>query len=174
MAVTIIVEDGSIVPLANSYVSVADFQQFCEQRGVVLPTIVDLIGVLLVKAGDYLNSSDFCWRGFKVNAAQSMAWPRFEAIVDDVELLSTAIPAGIQQAQMQAAIALSAGIDLQPNLTNRDFVRKEEVGPLKVEYFDTLTLYPNNNRLTALNSLVKPFLHIECTNSGFSLKTLRA
>jgi hypothetical protein len=173
MPIPIIVEDGSIVPLANSYVTVAGFRQFCEERGVGLPLSDDSISVFLIKAVDYLEASLFCYRGFKVNSSQSLQWPRFAAIVDRVEISSTVIPVGIKNAQMQGAIALNSGIELLPNLKSSDFVKKEEVGPLKVEYFDSSNLYPNNARLLSLESLIKPYLNNSCEFSNFNFATVR-
>ncbi|WEM33665.1 head-tail adaptor [Pseudomonas phage PSA-KC1] len=55
MAITIVVEDGSGVTNANSYVSVADARIYASNRGVELPLDDDELAAMLIRSTDYLK-----------------------------------------------------------------------------------------------------------------------
>ncbi|WBF76993.1 hypothetical protein PSV3_00292 [Septimatrevirus PSV34] len=52
MAITIVVEDGSGVTNANSYVSVADARIYASNRGVELPLDDDELAAMLIRSTD--------------------------------------------------------------------------------------------------------------------------
>jgi hypothetical protein len=74
---TIVVEDGSIVASANSYVSAADLSTYATDRGI---TINGTAAVLLIQAMDYLEQQDF--QGYKYTDDQALQWPRGDVYID--------------------------------------------------------------------------------------------
>ena len=79
---TLIVEDGSIVENANSYVSVDDARTFASLRGVTLPASDAEVEVLLIKATDFIEAQRLRFQGSKVNQDQALQWPRTGVYVD--------------------------------------------------------------------------------------------
>lgn len=125
----IIVEDGSGVAGANSYVSVAEFEAFALARGI---TIVGNPEVLLIKAMDYIESLEYC--GLKMDSAQALEWPRFNIFIDGYWIPGNEIPVALKTAQMQTALSIDAGVD--PLETIPRLIKSATVGPISVTYED--------------------------------------
>lgn len=99
---TIIVEDGSIVPNANSYVDLAGLRAFATQRGLVVPADDTAAEALLITAMDYLEGLSYVGR--RVSFDQALQWPREAAYTQDGYLIpNTKIPTQLINAQCQLA-----------------------------------------------------------------------
>ena len=132
----LIIETGSIVPNANSFVTRAEFIAHALEKGV---TIADegATDVMLVKAGQYINSKEPNLKGRLVNRDQPMVYPRNDLQLEGWAWSSTEIPRQVILAQMELALDLNDGIDLynppaNPNLTAK---RERIEGAVEVEYF---------------------------------------
>lgn len=140
MALT--VEDGSIVPNADSYVSRADLISYAAARGV---TLLDDITTdqKAIKAMDYLDLYEANWKGSQVDAAtQALAWPRKNVYIIDDELFSqTAIPVQLIRAQKELVMQIAAGVTLLPTLSGETaFITKEKVDVIETEYSEAVAL----------------------------------
>lgn len=142
----IIVEDGSIVAGANSYVSESDLVSFATQRGVVLTSGTEQ---LLIKAMDYIESLSFI--GQKSTRDQGLQWPRCNVKVDGYYLDVATIPSELKNGLMQTAIAIDEGNNPLQN-TPRS-TKREKVGELEVEYMPGAASVEVNNKI--MNSLYK-------------------
>ncbi len=86
MPITVIVEDGSLVANANSYVAVADadaqiaLDPFSAAAWAALTS--DQKAGLVIKASSLLDAK-MAWRGNRVTNDQSLLWPRHGAVDDD-------------------------------------------------------------------------------------------
>lgn len=123
----IIVETGSIVANANSYVSVLELSQFAADRGY---TLEGDASIRLIKASDYLECLRY--KGRKMSRDQSMQWPRYGVTVDGYALRNYTIPKELKKAQMQLAIAIDQGYD--PLVVSDAAVKREKVDVIEVEY----------------------------------------
>lgn len=171
MPITIVVEDGSGVAGANSYVSVADARTYAENRGITLPTDDDELAAMLIQASDYLEAQECRYQGDRTSSTQALAWPRTGVELNGDDFPPNAIPKSLIGAQVQLAIAINAGFDLQPNISPQDYVTREKVGPIETEYADPVAvgIMPT---FTAVNALLAP-LFGECAANKFALRTLR-
>lgn len=137
MAITILVEDGTGKPDANSYVSVAEFIQYASQYGTLLEDD-DETAVLLMKAMRYLETKTF--KGSRATLNQSLNWPRKDANIDcenpEVIYSETSVPANIKKAEMELALMVNDGVDLMPTMTAADYVIEETIGPITTKYAD--------------------------------------
>lgn len=144
----IIVEDGSIVAGANSYVSESELTTYCTNRGV---TLTGTASQLLLLAMDYIESLAFI--GVKRTKDQPLVWPRYRVYVDGYYLNEDEIPVQLKNGVMECAIAIDQGnsplIDL-PRATKR-----EKVGDLEVEYMDKSSSVITNRKV---NSALKKLL----------------
>ena len=98
---TIIVEDGSGVAGANSYVSVADFAEWLDVMGYdVLPD--DKQEPYLLRAAQAMEVMH--WIGKRASDTQALAWPRTDVVMRSGEILpSDQVPAHIVTGQQQLA-----------------------------------------------------------------------
>lgn len=139
---TIIVEDGSGVANANSYVSEAELTTFAGNRNI---TLVGDTSELLIQAMDYIESLSY--KGIKKERDQALQWPRTGVYIDGYYEDSDTIPEELKNALMQCAIAVDQGEDPLQN-TPRNIKRKK-VGPLEIEYSDSAASVEINNKIRA-------------------------
>lgn len=117
---TLIVEDGTHVPNANTYVSAADFTTYAAARGYtpILPA-----EQLLIEAMDYIEGLPF--QGIKQQMLQLLQFPRYRLYIDGYPLLANTIPVQLINGQCQVAMAIDQGngplID-QPRTTTKEKV----------------------------------------------------
>ena len=129
---TLIVEDGSIVSGANTYVTVAEFQQFCSERNISITDTYGDESELLIQAMDYFEQQPF--KGIKFIETQSLQFPRSDFYLDGYLTDSDAIPQLVKDAQITIAISIMQGND--PLSTLDRSVKREQVDVLEVEYMD--------------------------------------
>ena len=131
----LIVEDGSIVPGANSYVSVVEIRAYCEGRGISLPTEDSEVEVMAVQAFDYIESFRSRYKGKPTTSNQRTSWPRKCVVVECYSVPDNEIPWQLKEAQCQAT-GEALDTDLMPNSSAA--VKREKVDVLEVEYQDSV------------------------------------
>lgn len=134
----LIVEDGTLVANADSYISLADAKTYAALRGISLSATDATADIQLRKAFDYLESLRSRYKGAKSDSAQLTQWPRKCVWVDGEELSSATIPTSLQYAQVQYAAAINSGVDLAPVSDGGAFITRETVGPITTEYSDKI------------------------------------
>lgn len=164
MAVEIIVEDGSVVPGANSYVSVAELVTYAEERGITLPENPES---LLIKAMDYLETLDEKYIGEPVDAFQTLSWPRQRhSIIMD-------IPSQLRKAQLVLATT-AITVPLTPVMKGgQEFATRKTVGPITIEYKEATTGLSGASvrpRIPQVDSLLKTLL---ASNAAGQLRVVR-
>jgi len=130
----IIVEDGSIIQGANSFVSVDDYISYAETLGIFI-TDEEAAEIELIKAGQYINTKEPQLKGYLVERDQPMSFPRVNLTIDGFAWDDTEIPRQVILCQLNLALDIAAGVDpynLPPN-PNRA-VKREKVDVLEVEY----------------------------------------
>ena len=155
----IIVEDGSIVANANSYVSDAELSTYAADRGI---TLTGTVSQLLIKAMDYIESQAFI--GYKSIETQPLQWPRYGAVIDGYELNSDVIPQLLKDAQMATAISIDSGVD--PLVTIGRQIKAESLGPMSTQYMDNSTA---SEIIRTIDSKLQKLL----VSSGGQVRTLR-
>ena len=155
----IVVEDGTIVAGANSFVTVAEFITYTNNRGYDVASTTDDPGVFLIKAVDYLRRKEYLLKGTRVDQDQCFMYPRedvwlygFELTADEITdgTLQYPIPTELKEAQMQVGMYLYDSVDLLP-ITGGELKRKK-IGPLEREYFQG----QNQPYLGQLDTLLAP------------------
>lgn len=141
MAINIIVEDGSNVAGANSFVTVAEVRLYALERGFTLSTDDDTVAAQLINAKDYLESFAECYKGEMTSDTQPLQWPRWGVcIFGGVEFPSDSIPDRLKWAQCEAVIVQFNGFELMPSYTAQDYVTEETVGPITTKYADPISV----------------------------------
>ena len=126
----IVVEDGSIVEAANSYLTVAEVVAFAAARGVTLAADATT-EQRLIKASDYIEAREVQFVGYRVSEDQALCWPRSSHCTR-----SDRVPEKIKQAQAFLVMAQAASVDIVPIGSPPDQypISKEKVGPLETAY----------------------------------------
>lgn len=167
----IIVEDGSVVPFAESYVNVAEADSHHENRGA---TQWDLLTIdqkeqALRRATDYmLGRYRGRWKGAKCRYEQSLDWPRVGVTPDDAEspfsvvagygygyryvIPYTTVPKEVKFACCELALRAAAGPLLQ-DLQQQ--VLQETVGPITTKYDPNSPQYV---RYAQIDAILSPLL----------------
>jgi len=131
--VNIVVEDGSVVANANSYVTTAELEAFALARQYTLPVDSSDKNALIIKAADYTEAFRKRFQGVKTTSAQPLQWPRVGVYVDGFAIVSTTIPNDLKFAQMQAAIEYNTTDMLPATGAN---IKREKVDVIEIEYQD--------------------------------------
>lgn len=166
----LVIEDGSQVAGANSFVTRAEIIAYAAARGVTLPDD-ETTDFHAVKAIDYIWSQ--CLKGDLVSDTQTVPFPRSGLEDGDTaEDYVYTIPAGIKNAQLQLALDSGNGINLNASANPTAELKRSKVGPIEREFFapGVLTL-DGSPPLTVAKAWLAPFL---CNDGGSLLKTVRA
>lgn len=130
----IIIEDGSGVPNANSYVTVTELREFAVLQGKTLPASDDAVIPMLVNSAMYLDTFECKFPGKRsFPLEQSFCWPRSGVVYFDVAYPANKIQPKLKTAQMFAALFVADGGELFPSQSGAD-IKREKVGPLETEY----------------------------------------
>ena len=98
---TLIIEDGTGKPDAESYASAEDLAMYAVKFGVVIPVDVVAQEALLRRAA--LAMDGMTWKGRKTDSDQALAWPRRGVHLDQQIKPDNYLPARIQYGQMALA-----------------------------------------------------------------------
>ncbi len=139
LGVLLVVEDGSIVPGANTFVTLAEARAYADLRGLSLPPDDAAASRVILKGGDFLRSLEPRFSGYRVSNDQTMPFPRIGVPVagrpgwyyDEDE-----IPSVLKEAQIEFAVYLASGGSLYPSASASRSVKKRKVGPIETEFFE--------------------------------------
>lgn len=160
----LIVEDGTIVANADSYISLADARTRASILGVSLNATDGTAELQLQQAAIYIDRKYRArFQGVKTNLDQSLQFPRWPVRIDDDYIDSDEIPQELIDAQIYAAAQLESGESFYTNNDGRSVKLNEVVGAVKQEYF-------NNGKTGSQKSFGDVELTIRPLLDGFSGK----
>jgi hypothetical protein len=158
-----IVENGTGVPDADSYVTVLEADAYLASRGVpaAWAALDDTAkAALLVRATDYMQAAyRGRWKGFRRSDTQALDWPRQGVMLDDLPYGALVkfdiVPGQVKAAQIELATRqMTAGdTPLMQDLTRG--VVSETIGPISTTY-DTHS--PQQVRYAQVDALLSPLL----------------
>ena len=151
----LVVEDGTGLSNANSYISVAEADTYHSNRGNTewAAATNEEKEQALILATQYLDGRyRKKWKGVKSSVSQALSWPRISVYDEDGYSLDGTIPSRLTYATAEAALAKIKGTDLTPELDRGGQVRRERVGSLETEYSPGA---PARKALTAVSDLLK-------------------
>ena len=133
----LVVEDGSLVSGANSYVSFADATKYLTDRGIT----VEVTEGHLLRAADYVNSFSDRYKGYQKvgdnrDSLSTMQWPRQYVYYEGIGygyLPDDKIPELIIHAQIESAIEIASNRDPLSTVSARQ-IKKQKVDVIEVEY----------------------------------------
>lgn len=127
----LIVEDGTCVADADSWVSLGQARTLAASYGFTLPDDDDEAETVL-RFGALWLSNNFHWKGSRACSVSLLAWPRTGVTdCEDAAVADDAIPLQIKIAQVYAAANRTV---LNPIVTPGQQVKREKVDVIEVEY----------------------------------------
>ncbi len=129
----LIIEDGTGVAGANSYVTLSQIRAYAEARGYELPAVDAELEAMAIRAMDYLEGRRADYQGYKTDPAQDLQWPRTDVLIDCAPFPSDKIPVELKNAQCQLCIEQLTMPDLEPS-TDGYAIASEKVDVIQVEY----------------------------------------
>ena len=144
---SLIIEDGSIVLNANSYITVAEYEAWIDDRDLVHTghNQVETIEKHIRRATDYFESLNL--RGVKSTQNQSLQFPRYGLWIDNYAVDSNEIPPVLKKALYEITYADERGYGLLNTIARK--TKREKVGDLEIEYTDNSSSYITAPSVTA-------------------------
>lgn len=130
----LVIEDGSIVSGANSFVTDTEYVDYAAARGLTIGGFDGAREIELIKAMDYILSVETRLKGSRVNEIQGLPYPRLNLYVRNFFISSDTIPENAKTSQMEAAAAANSQ-ELLNNSTVND-IKREKLGVLESEFFE--------------------------------------
>lgn len=129
---TLLVEDGTGIPGAESYLAVAGLRAYCTKWGHDLGAATDeTLETRLRVAAGFIDTV-FRYKGSKLTAAQSLEFPRL-GLTDWGGLEVTGVPLRVTNACAELAFK-SLSSPLYQDLDRGGMISSKTVGPLSVSY----------------------------------------
>lgn len=170
----LIVENGSGLANADSYISLTDARTLAANYGWILPDGDTEAEIALRNGAAYVDLWEPKFSGKRLNNDQSLAWPRVDAHKcyggNKVPIDSDVVPNEIKKAQVAASVEFGAGNDPRPSNDGRE-IQEETVGPITQKYFQTGA----NSEGFVITSAVDSMRPLLCASTGGGLmqRTLR-
>lgn len=147
----LVVEDGSKVTGANTYITLAEFKAWADARGVNYSSDGHVTENIL-RAMDYIEELLFI--GVKETRDQALQWPRVDVVIDGYALDVGEIPKELKNAAYELVKAIIDG-DNKLNPVERQ-VTKEKVDSLEVTYKSNAGMQRHTPAVTrALRKLIR-------------------
>jgi len=130
MAITIVVEDGTGLTNATSYVSIAEFKAYWAERGITRTESDDTIAIWLNLASQFADAH-YDWDGQIASDEQALLIPRVNWCDKQGRDLDDSVPGFIKNGVCElAAIRQSDNFET----TSTTGVKSESYGPVSIAY----------------------------------------
>lgn len=169
---TLIVEDGTRVPGAESLVDVTTADKYFADRGITswALLIADDKERHLRLATEFMEGRyRGRWRGERVLPEQELSWPRLNVVVEGYlsSKYDNTVPKEVQRACAEFALRSAAG-PLIADLGQA--IKSKKVGPVEIEY-DTNS--PRQRQYDAVDQMINFLMDDTSSSGGSSLKITR-
>ncbi len=156
----LIVEDGSIVENANTYIDIAYLDAYWTALGNADAVTSLTKEVNILQAMQYIeNYYGQRYQGSKVDADQSLLWPRSGVTLEGFALDEDVIPERLKKAVSEATEKARLGLLPSDIQAANMYVTRKKVGPIEIEYGGSGgAVYNPNNVFQMIDWLMGPLL----------------
>lgn len=167
----LVVEDGSIVSGADSYISLSDARTLAAKYGYELPSDDTEAEAALRNGAMYIGIQEQYLCGRRVSAAQSLSFPRTGISLYGFTVGNNVIPDQVKLAQVAAAVEYGKGTDVRASSDGRITTMERVEGAVTVQYADN-GITGATITITAAMDALKPLI---CGggNNGFQFRVTR-
>jgi hypothetical protein len=106
----LIIEDGTQVANANSYVTDAEYVTYAALKGLTIGATESLREIELLSGMDYLQNLERSIQGTRASSTQELSFPRYNVLLYGYLLSSDKIPRELKEAQFESAAYASSGV----------------------------------------------------------------
>lgn len=132
----LIIEDGSIVAGANSYITVAEYNAWADARfgasRSTAPATDAEAEQLILRAMDYFEGQNF--QGELVEKGQPLQWPRAWVCIDGYVVETNEIPPEVKNSIYELSYAEEQGSSELSAVSQK--VKRKKAGSVEIEYSD--------------------------------------
>lgn len=152
----LVIEDGSSVANATSYIDVDYLRAYAEARGREVPADDADIEPHIIRAMDRIEARLSDLKGRFTYDGQTLAFPRYGMFLfgRQYPFPYNEVPPNILKAQAEYTLASLAGNELMPTRAD-GAIKRDKVGPIETEYFEAAPYAPV---VQAAEELLAPFL----------------
>jgi len=150
----LIIEDGTGVEDANTYIDLADARELASTRGIILSAEDSELSSQLVSAADRLTSYEARMTGCRMTGAQGLSYPRNNSYRYGSIFPNTSIPKELKLAQVTLAGLMESGVIIWGLPATG--IKSETVGPLETVYTDSGADSVGNPDLPQIDSILEP------------------
>lgn len=152
----LIIEDGSQVVNANSFVTDAEYKAYTDLRGLSVAATQPEREADLIAAVDYMHALEGSMQGTRASSTQALMYPRYNVSLYGYLLASDKIPTELKQAQMEAAV-YSTSNSLQINSEESNLASFSVDGAYSESYHEGGSR--TKIRLDSVNGKLTPLLN---------------
>lgn len=163
----IIIEDGTIVDNANSYVTFDEYEAYLESLGISISDD-EAAEVELIKAAQFIDGHESNLKGYRSTRDQSMSYPRGDLSLDGWPWGIDEIPRQVKLAQLSIANDIRSGEDPYNPSVNRVVTKERVEGAVTVEYSSNKP--SKTSKQSTSNSILRTLLN---SNGLFSIPGVR-
>lgn len=153
----LILEDGTGVEDANTYLSLADARELASTRGITLSASDPELSGQLVSAADRLTTYENRFTGVRMTGVQGLSYPRNNSYRYGSSYPNNAIPKELKLAQVMLVNILEEGGSIWSASVSG--IKSEKVGPIETEYVDSAAESVGNPELPIIDSILDPLMY---------------
>jgi hypothetical protein len=157
----LVVEDGTGLPNADSYISVAEYKAYADGRGYDYSALTDAQLEQKLREGTQFIDTIQRFKGIQLVSTQALEWPRSGAYDWSGREVS-GVPKRVKDAQAEATYKAQTE-SLYTDADRGGMIKSESVGPISVTYMDGA---PATKLFTAVMNLLKPFFRSKLDPGG--------
>jgi hypothetical protein len=163
----LIIEDGTVVANANSWVTDAEYKAFAKLKGYSVPATQPDREANLANAYDFINFTyEDRLQGWRVTPqTQTGCMPRNYIYAYDVLVASTSIPQDFKNAQMLASFSINAGVDTNAVKTDANLKSFTIPGVITEVYQDGSST-PTLAQMPAVSKVLRPYTKAGVNGGG--------
>ena len=162
---TLVVEDGTGKTNAESYQSVSAADTYFSNLGNSSWSGTTAVKeAALRKATVYLDAT-YNWQGSIFSLEQSLNWPRTSVYDSQGRDLSESVPLALKNACCELAL-ISLSVELFPKIDNSNYVKREKIGSMEVEYKDNS---PSSTQFPFIDKLLSGLYSSKIGSSNITL-----
>jgi len=161
----LIIEDGSVVANANSWVTDVEYKAFAKLKGYSIPATQPDREANLANAYDFINFTyEQQLQGWRVTPqTQTGCMPRTNIYAYDVLVANDSIPQDFKNAQMLASFSINDGVDTNAVKDSADLAGFSVGQGAYSETYQSGSSTPTLAQMPAVSKVLKPY-----TNAGLN------
>jgi hypothetical protein len=163
----LIIEDGTVVANANSWVTDAEYKAYAKLKGHSIPATQPERESNLANAYDFINFTyEDRLQGWRVTPqTQTGCMPRSDIYAYNLLVASTSIPQDFKNAQMLASFSINAGVDTNAVKTDANLASFTVVGVYS-EAYQSGSSTPTLAQMPAVSKVLRPYTKAAVNGGG--------